>query len=529
MSGLSIFDHNSSPPRWEFPHPYNAAYDLIERNLVAGHGPKIAYIDDTGSYTYEEFAARVNRCASMFAGSAVAQESRVMVCMHDTIDYPTVLLGAIKAGLVPIPTNTMLRPRDYAFLLAHSNARILVATEDILPKFESAIEAGTALKQIIVAGTKRHNYPVLADLLRDGTEQFQAVATSPDAMCFWLYTSGSTGQPKAVVHLHSHIMLTAELYARSVLGLNNRDLTFSSAKLFFTYGFGASLSFPLAVGAGTVLMGERPTPEAVFKRLTELKPTVFYAVPTLYAAMLASPVLPPRSQVKLRFGVSAGEALSPDLGKRWQEHFGTEVLDGCGSTEMGHIFLSNRPGELRYGTSGKPVPGYTVKIVDDEGMPMPVGKIGDLYASGPTSGIMYWNNREATKQTFQGPWTRTGDKYFVDQDGYYVYAGRSDDMLKVNGQYVSPFEIEAALMAHPDVLEAAVVGIADRNGLIKPKAYVVLKNPATSTDGMANALKHHVKGMLAPFKYPRVVEFVAELPKTPTGKIQRFKLRPRAD
>ena len=312
-----------------------------------------------------------------------------------------------------------------------------------------------------------------------------------------------------------------------MLGLRESDRVYSAAKLFFAYGLGNSLSFPLAVGATTVLMAERPTPASVFKRLKERQPTVFYGVPTLYGALLASPDLPQKAELKVRVCASAGEALPADLGRRWTEHFGVEILDGIGSTEMLHIFLSNRPGEVRYGTSGNAVPGYRLRIVDEHGKDAGVDEVGDLLVAGPTAAAGYWNNRERTRSTFLGEWTRTGDKYILGKDGYYTYGGRSDDMLKVGGIFVSPFEVEAALLTHPDVLEAAVVGIPDDAQLIKPKAYVVTKAGVQGSPTLADALKQHVKDRLAPYKYPRWVEFVPELPKTATGKIQRFKLRQR--
>jgi benzoate-CoA ligase len=366
----------------------------------------------------------------------------------------------------------------------------------------------------------------LKDLLATADPKAKPAATGPDEMCFWLYSSGSTGKPKGTVHLHSHLIATADLYAKPVLGIRDSDVVFSAAKLFFAYGLGNSLTFPLAVGATTILMAERPTPDAVFKRLVEKKPTIFYGVPTLYAALLASASFPSKNKLALRVCTSAGEALPPDIGRRWTERTGTEVLDGIGSTEMLHIFLSNRPGDVRPGTTGKPVPGYQLRLVDDQGnIIAKPDELGELQISGPTSAVMYWNQREKTKNTFQGPWTRSGDKYSVDKDGYYVYGGRSDDMLKVSGIYVSPAEVEAALVSHDSVLEAAVVGVEDENKLVKPKAYVVLKPGQSASDSLKNALQQHVKDKLAPYKYPRWIEFLSELPKTATGKIQRFKLR----
>jgi benzoate-CoA ligase len=414
--------------------------------------------------------------------------------------------------------NTLLTPADYEYQLRDSRARALFVSEPLAKNFASL--KCPDLKHTVTTGLH------LNDLLFKASPKAEAADTKPDDMCFWLYSSGSTGAPKGTVHLHSHLITTAERYAQGVLGIRESDVVFSAAKLFFAYGLGNALTFPMAVGATAVLMAERPTPDAVFKRLVEKKPTIFYGVPTLYAAMLASPAFPKREQLSVRVAVSAGEALPPQLGKGWTDRTGTEVLDGIGSTEMLHIFLSNRPGDVRYGTTGKPVPGYQVRIVDDHGQVITkAGELGELQINGPTAAIMYWNQREKTKNTFQGPWTRSGDKYSVDGEGYYSYGGRSDDMLKVSGIYVSPVEVEAALVTHDAVLEAAVVGAEDENKLVKPKAFVVLKTGISPDEKLKAALQQHVKARLAPHKYPRWIEFQKELPKTATGKIQRFKLR----
>jgi benzoate-CoA ligase len=354
---------------------------------------------------------------------------------------------------------------------------------------------------------------------------FTAAPTRPDDACFWLYSSGSTGTPKGTVHLQTSLVQTAELYGQAILGVQESDVLFSAAKLFFAYGLGNALSFPLSVGATTVLLGDRPTPAAVCRILRQHHPTIFYGVPTLYSALLASPELPKRAELNLRRCASAGEALPAEIGRRWFEHTGVDILDGLGSTEMLHIFLSNRPGDVRYGTSGKPVPGYEIRLVDEDGNPTAKGEIGELQVAGPTSAAFYWNNREKSRKTFLGRWTKSGDKYIESEDGYFVYCGRADDMLKVSGIWVSPFEIEASLASHEAVLEAAVVGYADENGLIKPKAFVVLRPDISHTPDLTAALQQHVKERLAPYKYPRWIEFVPELPKTATGKIQRFKLR----
>jgi benzoate-CoA ligase len=377
---------------------------------------------------------------------------------------------------------------------------------------------------LIVAGGDAPEYS-LAALLAEMPTASDTAPTHPDEPCFWLYSSGSTGRPKGTVHIHSSLMQTAELYAVPVLGIAESDVTFSSTKLFHAYGLGNGLTFPMAVGATSILMAERPTPAAVSRVLRQHRPTIFFSAPTLYNAMLVSPDLPRAEELVLRRCVSAAEPLPQEIGRRWSTRLGLDILDGLGSTEMLHIFLSNRPDDVRYGTTGKPIPGYPLNIVDEEGRSVRRGEIGDLLVSGPTSAALYWNNRERSRSTFNGAWTRTDDKYFEDEDGYFVYCGRSDDMLKVSGMYVSPAEVEAALIAHEDVFEAAVVAAPDADGLVKPKAFVVVKPGVRANEELVPALEAHVKGLLAPFKCPRWYAFIDDLPKTATGKIQRFKLR----
>ncbi len=526
MPGFSSADHSVSPPRVTVPDDYNAAWDLLERNLQAGRGGKVAFIDDAGRYTYAELADRVDRFGSGLVASGLRMEDRVLLCLLDTIDFPTAWLGCIKAGIVPVAVNTLLTTADYEYMLRDSRARALVVSAALLPQFEPILASMSFLQMVVVSGAPDSEGRVsVQTVLSRGHAGFAPAPTRADDMCCWMYSSGSTGAPKGTVHVHSSLIHTVEFYARPILGIREDDVVFSAAKLFFAYGLGNSLLFPMAAGATAVLMAERPTPASVFRRLLEHQPTVFYAVPTLYAAMLASPDLPARDRLRLRVATSAGEALPEDLGRRVSAHFGIDVLDGIGSTEMLHIFLSNRPGDVRYGTTGKPVPGYELRLVDEAGADVPDGEQGELQIRGVTSAMGYWNNRARSRATFVGEWTRSGDKYLKDPDGYYVYCGRSDDMLKVSGIYVSPVEVEAALITHPAVLEAAVIGASDAEALVKPKAFVVLKPGQGASDALVEDLKQHVKSRLAPYKYPRWIEFVPELPKTATGKIQRFKLR----
>src|SRR5512141_544184 len=391
---FSSADHRTSPPAVEVPREYNAAHDLIGRNLAAGRGSNIAYIDDAGTCTYGELAERVNRAANALRGVGLEMEQRVVLCHHDAIDWPSVFLGAIKAGIVPIAANTLLTTADYEFLLRDSRARALVVSESLYPAFAPLIGKLPFLKHVIVSGENTHGHMSLRGLMADAGAAFEPAPTMRDDACFWLYSSGSTGAPKGTVHVHSSPIQTAELYARPILGIRESDLVCSAAKLFFAYGLGNGLTFPLSVGATTVLMAERPTPAAVFRRLKKRQPTIFYGVPTLFAALLASPDLPRRGELAMRLCTSAGEALPADIGRRWTEHFGVEILDGIGSTEMLHVFISNRPGVVRYGTTGKPVPGYEVRLLDEQGHPVAQGEIGELQVSGPTAALAYWNNRD---------------------------------------------------------------------------------------------------------------------------------------
>src|SRR5262249_37555957 len=514
-----------APASDAIPRAYNFAADILGRNLSAGRADKPAFIDPRGGWTYGQLADRVERFGQALRALGIRREERILLCMTDTIDWPTAFLGALKAGIVVIPVNTLLTEEDYRFILTDSRARALFVSDVLYAKFANLVSSCPDLAHVVVSGDDTHGHQRFEDLLQAAIGAPFTAATTRDDVAFWLYTSGSTGRPKGAVHVHASLRLTNDLYAAPVLGLKESDVIYSVAKLFFAYGLGNALTFPMSVGATTVLLPDRPTPDGVAALLRRHPVTVFYGVPTFYAAFLASRAAPQRSEVKLRCCVSAGEALPEDIGRRFRERYGCDILDGIGSTEMLHIFLSNRASEVKYGTTGKPLPGYELKLVGDDGEPVAHGEMGELLVRGPTSAMMYWNNREQSRSTFLGEWTRSGDKYVIDADGYYVYCGRRDDMLKVSGLYVSPFEVEGALLSHPDVLEAAVVGWHDNDRLVKAKAFVVLKAQDKAGDDMARTLQDHVKAQLAPYKYPRWIEFRRELPKTATGKIQRFKLR----
>ncbi len=509
---------------------FNFAQHLLAANVARAARP--AFIDDHGALSYGQLDERVRRMAAALRSLGLRREERVLLLMHDGCDWPVSFLGAMYAGLVPVAVNTLLTADDYAYMLEHSRAQAVLVSGALLPALTMAmIKSDHEVRKVIVSRPVAPLHPAEVEFeafVADHAPAPRPAATGPDDPGFWLYSSGSTGRPKGTVHSHANPYWTIELYAKAVLGLRESDVGFSAAKLFFAYGLGNALTFALGVGATTLLMAERPTPDATFKRLTGgvggVKPTVFYGAPTGFAGMLASPKLPARDAVALRLVSSAGEALPAEIGERFKRHFGVDIVDGIGSTEMLHIFLSNRPEKVRYGTTGWPVAGYEIELRGEGGGPVPDGEPGDLYIHGPSAAMMYWGNRAKTRETFQGGWTKSGDKYVRNADGSYTYSGRSDDMLKVSGVYVSPFEVEATLVQHPAVLEAAVIGVVDAEGLTKTKAFVVLKPGAQATEV---ELKAFVKDRLAPYKYPRAIEFIDELPKTATGKIQRFKLRER--
>ncbi|MGJ5049831.1 benzoate-CoA ligase family protein [Bradyrhizobium oligotrophicum] len=504
---------------------YNAVSWLLDRNVEAGRGDKLAYTDTVSELTYRGLQQQTCRVANMLRRLGVRREERVAMIMLDTVDFPAVFLGAMRAGIVPVPLNTLLTSEQYAYVLADCRARVLFVSEALYPVVKDIVGRMPDLDCVVVSGANAFGHKLLAEELARESDQFDTVATHEDEPAFWLYSSGSTGMPKGVRHLHGNLAATAETYASQVLGIRESDVCLSAAKLFFAYGLGNALTFPLSVGATTILNSERPTPALMFKLLNRYNPTIFYGVPTLFAAMLHDESLRhEKAGSALRICTSAGEALPESVGNAWKARFGVDILDGVGSTELLHIFLSNVPGDIKYGSSGRPVPGYQVRLVNEAGEGVPDGEVGEMLVHAPSAGEGYWNQRHKTRSTFEGYWTRTGDKYVRDADGRYTFCGRSDDMFKVSGIWVSPFEVESALITHPSVLEAAVVPEADPEGLLKPKAYVVLR-PSVDRSTLHEALKEHVKQKIGPWKYPRWIEVVESLPKTATGKIQRFKLR----
>lgn len=511
------------------PDTFNVASWLVDRNLEEGRGGNIAIECREELVTYKQVAERVNRAGNALRGLGLRVEERVLLILLDTPEFVYSFLGAIKAGMVPVPANTLLKPPEYEYMLKDSRARAVIVSEALLPQVQAIPrERLPHLREIIVVGNASAGAHSFADLMAQASPQLDVEPTSKDDAAFWLYSSGSTGFPKGCVHLQHDIVVACELYGKGILGFTARDRCFSVAKLFFAYGLGNGLYFPFSVGATSILWPGPPTPPNVYEVIERHQPTLFYSVPTSYVGLLSH-----RRDgadfdlASIRDAVSAGESLPPTVFERFKQRFGVEILDGLGSTELLHIAISNRRGAARPGSSGQVVPGYEAKIIDENNQPVAPGEVGSLVVRGDSTCACYWNQHEKTKNTIEGQWIRTGDKYYQDADGYFWYAGRSDDMLKVSGQWVSPVELEAALVGHDAVREAAVIGRQDADRLVKPMAFVVLQPDVAANDKTAGELQDFVAARLAPFKKPRWVEFINELPKTATGKIQRFKLRER--
>ncbi len=502
----------------------NAASYFVDRHLEAGRADKPAYLEGNRTLTYGELAGQSDRLAALYERHGLAPEDRAAMIVLDVLEFPVIFWGSLKAGVVPVPLNTLLSADHYRFILRDSRAKALFVSAALLETVRPILGDLPHLRVVFVVGGEPEGFLDFAGELA-ASEPRPLAEASPDETAFWLYSSGSTGAPKGVRHVHGSLQGTSDTYAARVLGIREDDLVFSAAKLFFAYGLGNGMTFPLSVGATTALLPGRPTPQSVFELMSQVRPTLFCGVPTLYAAMVAQMKQgAPAGCERLRLCISAGEALPREVGEGWKARTGVDILDGVGSTEMLHIFLSNRPGDVVYGTSGVAVPGYELRLVDETGREVEGDAIGELLVKGATSAEGYWNKRDKSRSTFEGHWTRTGDKYQRTPEGRYVYCGRTDDMFKVSGIWLAPFEVEQALVSHPAVLEAAVVPALDENGLEKPKAFVVLKDDVPH-EGIEAALKDHVKAAVGKWKYPRWIEIVDGLPKTATGKIQRFKLR----
>ncbi|MEH6473241.1 MAG: benzoate-CoA ligase family protein [Halopseudomonas sp.] len=501
---------------------YNAADYFIDRNIREGRGNKTAVICEDRSFTYGQIQQGVNRFGNLLKQLEVRMEERVALLMLDTEAYPQTFFGAIKLGAVPVCLNTMMRPKDYQYFLNDCRARVLVVDAALKHNIDAIDGELPFLKHVIVAnGQPSTNELELTSEMNRQSDQLTTAPTICDDACFWLYSSGTTGQPKGTVHLQHDMIYASETYGQQVLGITTDDVCFSAAKLFFAYGLGNGLYFPFSVGATAVYHPGRPAPDEIYAVIAQHKPSLFFGVPTLYAQMLEEEGL----LDGVRLGVSAGESLPADVFRRWRDRFDVEIIDGIGSTEMVHIFISNRPGECRPGSTGRMVPGYEARIVDENLHDLPCGEVGTLLVKGDSAAAYYWNKHQKTQATMHGEWLNTGDKFCCDKDGYFCYSGRSDDMLKIGGIWVSPIEVEACIIEHSAVVECAVVPDIDSDKLVKPKAYVVLNSSSTPSEELAQQIKDYVKNTLAHYKYPRWIEFVDALPKTPTGKIKRFELK----
>lgn len=504
----------------------NAAVYFVDRHVDEGRGDEIVFREADGarrSMTYAELKDQAGQFAGALTRAGVRREERVALIVRDQLEFPIAFFGAMKAGAIPVPLNTLLAAPVYDAILNDSRASILVVSAALWETVKPAVDGNPYLRQVVVIGDAPEGTTSF-DAFVDGADVLETIEAHDDELAFWLYSSGSTGTPKGVRHIHSSMKATADTFGARVLGIKEDDVIFSAAKFFFAYGLGNAVSFPMSVGATTIIFSGRPTPDAMFDIMSREKPTLFCGVPTLFAALVAEQEKQNGSpDHSIRLCTSAGEALPRDIGERWEKLWGCQIVDGVGSTEMLHIFLSNAPGDIVYGTSGKAVPGYELRLVDEHDEDVPDGEVGELLVRGPSSADGYWNQRNKSQSTFQGHWTRTGDKYEKNAEGRLVYCGRTDDMFKVSGIWVSPFEVEQALIEFPGVLEAAVVAQADDKDLIKPAAFVVMKEGVDQPS--MDEIKEFVKEKIGMWKYPRWVTFVDDLPKTATGKIQRFKLR----
>jgi benzoate-CoA ligase family protein len=509
----------------DLPLYYNAV-DILERNLPQRAG-KVALYSDEREMTFQEVAAEVNQVTNALKKLDVRPGEFVAILAFDGPEWVTTFFGTLKAGAIAVGMNTLLKPRDYDYMLRDSRAQVLVVHEALLPAIADIRAGQPFLEHVIVIGQASEPDLAYTEWIAGEATEAEAVLTHRDDFCSLNYSSGTTGEPKGILHAHKDYPLTAQLWGVNVLGLHEDDCTYAAAKLFFTFGTGGNLIFPWYVGAGVVLFAGSPRVATnILETVDRFRPTILYNAPTGYAMILAMDDFTVQYDLSsLRLCVSAGEALPAPIWHQWQERTGLDIIDGIGSTENFHIFLSNRPEDIRPGSSGKPFQGYQLKLVDEDGRDTPPGEVGNLLVMGETAALFYWHQYERSRRIFLGEWLFTGDKYRIDEDGYYWHAGRSDDMLKVGGIWVSPVEVESALLSHPAVLECAVIGYEDRAGLVKPKAFIVLRPGHTGSDKLVEELVDHCRQKMADYKRPRWIDFLPELPKTATGKIQRFKLR----
>jgi benzoate-CoA ligase len=511
---------------------FNAATYFIDRHIDEGRADSVAIECGERRLTYRDLQEQVNRVGSGLKNQlGVRPEERIILLMLDGPEMIAAFFGAIKIGAVPVPLNTRWTAAEYEYAIRDASATVVFLSSALAGEAGKAIRGCPSLRHVVVMGgvndlVDEERVIGFETLVASGGACLEAAPTSRDAPAFWLYSSGTTGRPKGCVHLQHDMVVCADAYARGVLGINERDRCFSVAKLFFAYGLGNSMYFPLAVGATSLLWPGPVTPAVVYDIIERQRPTLFFSVPTHYAMMLAhAPAEREFDLSSIRHAVSAGESLPPSLYHRFRERFGVEILDGIGSTEILHIFISNQPGRIRPGSSGVLVPGYDARLVDESGQPVARGELGDLIVKGDSTCAFYWNQHEQTKDTIAGHWIRTGDKYQQDEDGFFWFAGRSDDMLKVGGIWVSPAEVEHLLLEHPAVQACAVTGREDRDGLIKPVAHVVLQGDRAAGSDLGQELQQFARQRLAEYKRPRWIEFVDALPVTATGKIQRYRLR----
>ena len=515
----------SSFVKLELPDRYNLVDHFVDRHIREDRGEKTAIVSGDRRITYGEIAEQVNRVGNGLLHLGLQQEQRVLLVLPDIPEFVVAYFATMKIGGVAVPTSTALRATDYSYFLNESRARVAIVHSSLLIELGPALSGQRYCNHVIICGDPVEGYLHWNQFLEDASPKLEPAPTSKDDVAFWLWTSGSTGRPKAAVHMHHDWAYCCEYYARSVLDIRANDVTFSSSKLFHAYGLGNGLMFPFHVGATTILYADKPHPKAILDIAQANRPTLFFSVPTLYASMLQEAGRAAYDLESVRLAASAAEPLPAEIFRRWKERFGIEILDGIGSTEVLHIYLSGRAGQVRAGSTGKAVPGYELALLDHADQPVPPGAIGDLMVAGPSTAPCYWNRHALSQERMRGRWFFTGDKYRVDEDGYYWYAGRSDDMFRVSGQWVSPIEVESALIEHSCVLEAAVIAFEEETGLHTPKAFVVLRDGYVGEAELARELQDFVKQRITPYKYPRRVEFLPELPKTAAGKLLRYKLR----